>query len=96
MVHEIEPYSIENLSIWFYFDAEIVRKDDYNADTLDLRTKVYYRDMCVDHCGCRTDEFCISSRDLPYAEEVLERYLNENYPEYEFRHIEITGYGLRS
>lgn len=96
MVHEIAPFGIEDLSIWFYFDAEIVRKENHNADTFDLRVKVYNRDMCVDHCDCRTDELYISSRDLPHADEQLERYLNENYPEYEFRHIEITGYRIRS
>lgn len=96
MVHEIAPFGVEDLSICFYFDAEIVRKKDYNGDTFDLRAKVYHRDMCVDHCHCSTDELYILSRDLPNADEVLERYLNGNYPEYEFSHIEVTGYRIRS
>ena len=96
MVHEIAPFGVEDLSIWFYFDAEIVRKEYYNGDTFDLSVNVYYRGLCVDHCDCSTGELYISSCNLPTADAELKRYLEENYPEYEFRHIEVTGYRIRS
>ena len=96
MVHEIAPFGVEDLSIWFDFDAEIVRKENYNGDTFDLAAKVYHRDLCVDHCDCSTGELYISSRNLPNADAELKRYLEESYPEYEFRHIEVTGYRIRS
>ena len=95
MVHEIAPFGVEDLSIWFYFDAEIVRTENYNGDTFDLCVKVSHRDLCVDHCDCSTGELYISSRNLPNADAELKRYLEENYPDYEFSHIEVTGYHIR-
>lgn len=96
MVHEIAPFGVEDLSIWFYFDAEIVRKEGANGDTFSLCNKVYLRDLTIDHCDCCTDELYISTCNLTNADAELERYLNENFPEYEFRHIEVTGYRIRS
>ena len=94
MVKYYERYGVDEAEIIIHFYADITKVNTkYNCD---LIVRELTSDGNVQWCECETPPLHIYTKNL--TEKVgdeLARFLNENYPDYDFDNVEVSGYHLQ-